>query len=286
MRFLRRSKPALFSIILLLLVPQICSAAALVAYGDRGASVRDIQQALLRAGFDPGPTDGIYGARTLVAVKAFQKARKLAPDGIVGAATTTALGTVALSARSERAPLAGRTIVVDPGHGGYNPGALGVDGSREEDNVLAIGLILRDLLVAAGARVLMTRATDVEPSLVQRVSLANTNRASFYIAIHNNSYEKDPSASGVMTFSRYSDPNSRKASDVLMEELQQQTHMTNKGIEQASFYVIRATTMPAVLAEIGFMTNWSDVRILKTASFRRSAAEGLYNGIVRFLTNG
>jgi len=282
LRFLMRSKPALILGAILLLLPQVCSAAALVRYGDRSQAVRDVQQALLRAGFDPGPVDGIYGAKTLAAVKAFQTARKLAADGVVGPATSSALGTVTLSARSGRGALAGKTIVVDPGHGGYNPGALGVDGSREEDNVLAIGLILRDLLTSAGARVLMTRSTDVEPTLAQRVALANTNKASFFIAIHNNS-NQDPGASGIMTFSRYWDAVSQKASNVINEELRKQTHMANKGIEQASFYVIRATAMPAVLTEIGFMTNWSDVRTLKTQAFRQSAAQGLFNGIVSFL---
>ncbi len=283
MRFLSRSKLAVILVVILLLLPQVCSAAAVVRYGDRSQAVRDVQQALLRAGFDPGPVDGIYGTKTLAAVKAFQKARKLVVDGIVGPVTSSALGTVALSARSDVGVLAGKTIVVDPGHGGYNPGALGVDGSREEDNVLAIGLILRDLLRAAGARVLMTRSTDVEPTLAQRVTLANTNKASFFIAIHNNS-NQNPAASGIMTFSRYGDPVSQKASNTINEALRKQTGMTNKGIEQASFYVIRATMMPAVLAEIGFMTNWSDVRTLKTLAFRQSAALGLFKGIVGFMT--
>ncbi|MDP2857495.1 MAG: N-acetylmuramoyl-L-alanine amidase [Bacillota bacterium] len=280
-----RSRFALLSLIAIMLLPQICSAAALNGYGDRGTAVRDAQQALVRSGFNPGPVDGVFGPRTLAAVKAFQKGRGLAVDGVVGPATLAALGTVTLAARSARAPLAGKTIVIDPGHGGYNPGALGVDGSREEDNVLAIGLHLRDLLTNAGAQVLMTRSTDVEPSLAQRVSLANTNKAALYVSVHNNSY-KDPAASGVMTFSRYGDARSQKVSTVIMEELKKWTGMTNKGVEQGNYYVLRNTSMPAVIAEIGFMTNWSDVRILKTAVFRRSAAEGLYYGILRFLTQG
>jgi N-acetylmuramoyl-L-alanine amidase len=266
-----------------MLFPQVCAAA--VRFGDAGAAVHDVQQALLRSGFSPGPVDGVFGPKTLAAVKAFQAARNLVVDGIVGPATSAALGTVTLAARSERAPLVGKTIVIDPGHGGYNPGALGVDGSREEDNVLAIGLILRDLLKLAGARVLMTRSSDWEPTLAQRVALANTNKASFYISVHNNSY-KDPTVSGVMTFTRYGDARSLQASRLIMEELQKQTAMTNKGVEQGSYYVLRNTTMPAVIAEIGFMTNWSDVRILKTATFRRNAAQGLYYGILRFLTQG
>ena len=272
-------------IIFIMLFPQLCSAAALLRYGDRGTAVREAQQALLRSGFNPGPADGVFGPKTQAAVKAFQKARGLAVDGLIGPKTLASLGTVTLSTRSERAMLAGKTIVIDPGHGGYNPGALGVDGSREEDNVLAIGLYLRDLLTTAGARVLMTRSTDVEPSLAQRVSLANTNKAALYVSVHNNSY-KDPAASGVMTFSRYGDARSQKASTLIMEELKRRTGMTNKGVEQGNYYVLRNTSMPAVIAEIGFMTNWSDVRILKTAAFRRSAAEGLYYGILRFLTQG
>jgi N-acetylmuramoyl-L-alanine amidase len=281
--FRKRIGPAiaLALAVLVLANPSVHAAAFVLTYGSSGQTVRVLQQALSGAGFDPGPVDGIFGVRTKRAVEAFQKAKHLAVDGMAGPFTLSALGLSDLSSRSERKPLAGKKIMIDPGHGGYNPGALGVDGSRESDNVLAIALRLRDLLVRAGAEVFMTRTTNVEPSLWERTEAANKAHADLFISVHDNAYPENPAVSGIMTFSRRSDPYSKQVSETIMDELSRITGFTDKGVEEAGFYVLRNTNMPAVLCEIGFMTNWADAKVLQTSSMRDKAAQGVYSGVLK-----
>lgn len=135
----------------------------------------------------------------------------------------------------------------------------------------------------------MTRSTNVQPrspfdpdahQLKARTDIANSSGAELFVSIHNNSYPQNPSVSGIMTFSRRNDAVSKKISTIINQELCRATGWPNKGIEEASFYVLRNTKMPAVLVEIGFMTNASDVALLKTDAMREKAAQGIYQGIL------
>ncbi len=283
----------ILSLLLTLVLPFSTAMAqhSLLYLGSSGGAVRELQEALKREGHDPGPLDGIFGPKTLSAVIGFQRATGLVVDGIVGPNTQAMLGRVASVSRSERLPLAGKKIAVDPGHGGPNPGAIGVDGSYESHNVLAIGLILRDLLHAAGAEVVMTRTRDVEPKLPwdpsagqlrARTHIVNASGADLFVSIHNNAYPKDRAVSGVMTFVRSGDAESKKLAQLVLEELVRGTSLQNRGMHTATFYVLRNTTMTAVLAEIGFMTNWHDARALQTPEMRQKAAEALFRGILRY----
>lgn len=283
---------ALCLLIPLVLSPSTAfSQSALLRRGSQGPAVRELQEALIRAGHNPGPTDGIFGPMTEAAVSGFQKANGLAVDGIAGPQTLLALARLSSSSRSERQPLAGKKIAIDPGHGGPNPGAIAVDGSYESHNVLAISLILRDLLQSAGAEVVMTRTTDVEPKspfdpqagqLKARTDIVNASGAGLFISVHNNAYPQNSAVSGVMTFSRRDCSTSMRLSRLVLDELVRATGFTNKGAETAGFYVLRNTKVPAVLAEIGFLTNRSDAAVLKTPAMRQKAAQGIYQGILRY----
>lgn len=184
--------------------------------------------------------------------------------------------------------LKGKIIVVDPGHGGSNPGAV-ANNKRESDNNLAVSLKLRDKLVQAGAKVIMTRDTDrtvasegssLGEELSARVKLAENNHADLFVSVHTNS-NPDTSIIGAMTFY----PNG-KSSDLALDvqnELINQTGAVDKGISPATFYVLRSTSMPSILVEMGFISNGAEAALLSQDSYRSKISQGVFNGIVKYL---
>jgi len=267
----------------------LCSAAAIIERGSSGEAVVDLQKMLKSRGFDPGSLDGVFGPRTEMAVRSFQEKLGLVVDGIVGPQTAEALRSD-FASRARRL-LAGKTIAVDPGHGGWNSGAVGQGGTREADNVLAIGLELERMLKQLGGRVVMTRRTDKEltgpgssdaEELGARVAVAERACADMFISIHNNAYEKNPGVSGAMTFFNSGDESGRLASR-LLEGIVGETGLAPVGVEWAGFYVLRHSRVPATLVEIGFMTNRQDEKALSSSAFRSRAARGLLVGIVEYL---
>ncbi len=192
--------------------------------------------------------------------------------------------------------LAGSTIVVDSGHGGPDPGAMGPSGTLEKNNTLAIGLNLADLLRKAGATVVMTRSSDTPPTgagyselpdLQARVKLANDAKANLFVSIHNNSYTSQ-SAAGTETYYSSKNPvssQSQRLGKNIQAELAQQLGLDSlhdRGVKDAPFYVIKNTVMPAVLVEVGFISNPTEEQLLASAAYRSSAALGIYRGILVF----
>ncbi|MBC8016681.1 MAG: N-acetylmuramoyl-L-alanine amidase [Sporomusaceae bacterium] len=183
--------------------------------------------------------------------------------------------------------LNGKVIVIDPGHGGSNPGAV-ANNTRESDNNLAVGLKLRDKLVQAGAKVIMTRETDrtVAPAgsslgaeLEARVSLAESKNADIFVSIHSNS-NPDTSIAGAMTF--YPRGKSSALAVEVQNTLIAETGAVDKGTSAATFYVLRNASMPSILVEMGFVTNAKEATLLNSDSYRAKIAQGLLNGIVKY----
>lgn len=188
---------------------------------------------------------------------------------------------------SDNGVLRGKVIVVDPGHGGNNPGATG-NGSKEADNNLAVALKLRDKLQQAGAKVYMTRETDrnVAPvgstlgqELQARVDMAENNHADMFVSIHSND-NPDPSIAGAMTF--YPSGKSSALALEVQSALVQETGAIDKGTSSATFYVLRNTTMPSILVEMGFVSNPQEAAQLNDNSYRNKVAQGVFNGMVRY----
>lgn len=199
----------------------------------------------------------------------------------------TPLPTTTINPIQNNGVLKGKVIVVDPGHGGSNPGAV-ANNTRESDNNLAVGLKLRDKLVQAGATVIMTRDTDrtVAPEgsslteeLEARVSLAETNHADLFVSIHSNS-NPNTSIAGSMTF--YPSGKASALASEVQNALITETGGVDKGISTATFYVLRNTSMPSILVEMGFVTNSDEAILLTKDSYRTKTAQGLLNGIVTY----
>ena len=186
--------------------------------------------------------------------------------------------------------LRGKTIVVDPGHGGSNPGAV-ANGTRETDNNLAVSLKLRDKLLSAGANVVMTRETDrtvaaegssLGEELAARVNIAEAKNADMFISVHSNS-NPDSSIYGAMTF--YPDGKSSTLAQAVQDNIIRQTGAVDKGTSTATFYVLRNTTMPSILVEMGFVTNAGEARKLQEDSYRNQMAQGIFNGAAQYFNN-
>lgn len=182
--------------------------------------------------------------------------------------------------------LRGRTIVIDPGHGGFDPGALGT-ATQEATLNLAIALQLKSWFEAAGARVLMTWSN---PSQIprhrkyrvqDRVPWINATHASVLIDIHCNS---GMAARGPQVF-YWDGASSRLLADFVAEELRYYTH-TRRSVVRINQYVLRFAKMPAVNVEVGFINNRREERLLMTPQYQRSLAWYIFVGTERWFLRG
>jgi N-acetylmuramoyl-L-alanine amidase len=212
-------------------------------------------------------------------------------------------------------------IVIDPGHGGHDPGAK-ARGIAEADLVLDVALRLEALLKAAGVDVLMTRRTDAFIPLEERTAIANRVGADLFLSIHSNASASD-AARGVETYflNFASNPQaeavaarenaggsrtmrnlpdivraialnnkideSRDFASMVQQALYAKLQKTNRnlrnlGVKQAPFMVLVGATMPSILAEISFITNRQEAALLKTDKYKQQIAEALLAGILRY----
>lgn len=186
--------------------------------------------------------------------------------------------------------LAGKVIVIDPGHGGGNPGAVGPGSVTESSVNLAVALKVKKLLENGGAKVVMTRSTDryvaapgssLGQELQERLDIANANKADIFVSLHSNSNE-NASIQGAMTF--YHANSAKPLADSIQNSLIKSTGAVNKGVESATFYVLRNASMPSVLVEMGFLTNPQEEQKLNSASYQEKIALGVYQGIANYFS--
>lgn len=265
-------------------------AATLLRRGSTGESVAYLQGCLSQAGFDPGPADGIFGPRTENALRRFQSYAGIGVDGICGNQTWQAVDRI-LGVSRGSGPLRGRVIVIDPGHGGSDPGALSYWGDREKDFNLSIAYRVRRYLEESGAMVVMTRYGDYAPGsdwgvwvdeLVARASTANSRHADIFVSIHGNAYPKDPGVSGVMGFYRASSAASMHLAQAIADRTSAASGLRLIDVQPGPYYVLNHASMPAALIEVGFLTNYGDVKLLRQNWFQDQAARGIARGIVEF----
>ncbi len=180
-------------------------------------------------------------------------------------------------------------VVIDPGHGGndYGTGAEGID---EKDIVLEISLKLGKLLEDSGIKVLYTRSTDEYITLGKRAEIANNAGADLFISVHINALEDDTLCSGSETLFSGKDDNSEGKIDserfagIVQDEIVTALGTKDNGIiERPRLAVLRQTNMPAVIAELGYITNESDREKLKSDKYKELAAEALFTASLKAL---
>lgn len=171
-------------------------------------------------------------------------------------------------------------VVLDPGHGGKDSGAY-VNGVAEKTLNLDTSLKLKDLLEEAGFKVAMTRTNDSYPGLYERAALANALKADLYLSIHHNALPTKPDARGVLTLYDGSKIQSKTIfAKTIQREMVRGLQAPDKGLMNKPQYIVtRETNMTSALAELGFMTNPSELNLLTQDYYRQKCAQALFNGI-------
>lgn len=179
--------------------------------------------------------------------------------------------------------LSGLVIVVDPGHGGSDPGTIGYQGTFEKDVNLAISLYLGELLREAGAKVVFTRDNDEYVSIFRRPEIAREVQADLFVSIHANSNIERGKARGTETLYRAGDPVSERFARLVQDELVKAITLIDRRIwGRNDLAVFNGSDMPAVLVEVGFLDHPDEEVLLRAPGFQQVAAQGIFNGIVRF----
>ncbi len=204
------------------------------------------------------------------------------------ASTNGNLINIRLTVPSSSGTLNGKVIVIDPGHGGKDGGAHS-NGVSEKNLTLKISQEVRDILSGTGASVIMTRDTDVYPSLTARAQIANDSKAAVFVSIHINSINKDNSRSGGMTFYHMQDPEDRLLAECIQSEIAKVSGIPDLGtwsdrrIYQSGFSVLRNSTVPSVLIEMGFINHKNDRAQMTQKDFANRVAKAIVKGIQIFL---
>lgn len=172
-------------------------------------------------------------------------------------------------------------LCLDPGHGGYDPGAVGPTGLKEKDVTLAVALEAGALLGNSPIEVIFTRTSDQVPwpaeknrDLAMRSDIANRAAADLFASIHCNS-TVGPGANGVETYYFQGSSNGAKAAGIIQTRLVQTLKLRDRGVKTADFYVLRKTTMPAVLIELAFISNPQEEQFLAQPDFKLRAARAI-----------
>ena len=205
------------------------------------------------------------------------------------------------AAASSGAPLLGRVIAVDPGHGGRDPGAS-ANGVNEKAVTLGVGLALRQALLDLGATVVMTRTADVSVGLPDdphdglqvRSDFANAARANAFVSVHANA-APDAGRSGVITYfgqrcgyvsAAQRDPalmaRSYRLATRVESDVAQASGEVNDGVDSADYWVLGNTNMPSILVETGFVTNVAEAARLTTPAYQKKVAQAIAAGVADF----
>ncbi len=174
-------------------------------------------------------------------------------------------------------------ICIDPGHGGYDPGAVGPTGLKEKNVTLPVAMLLADILRAAGQEVILTRDSDNTPwdsdnDLWKRCQIANDYGADVFVSIHINS-AANPAATGTETYCVAFGGEGEKIARSVQKELVAALGLPDRGIKAANFYVLKRTDMPAILTELAFISNPDEEYMMRTDDFLSRAAEAIAQGI-------
>lgn len=171
-------------------------------------------------------------------------------------------------------------IILDPGHGGSDPGAMTENGESEKKLTLDVALKLQKMLQSSQVRVILTRDSDKLVSLAQRVELANRYQADLFISLHFNSFVRDY-ANGIETY--YYKSSDKLLTSIIHKELVKSLGLRNNGMKEARMYVNRYAEMPTVLVEPLYLSNPREYHLAMDPVFRQKLAETLCRGIKNYL---
>ena len=173
------------------------------------------------------------------------------------------------------------TVVIDPGHGGRDPGAVGIGGLREKDINMTVSKRIQASLNARGINAVLTRSDDRELDLQPRVNIAERADADIFVSIHSNAISLSrPDVNGLETY-YYS--SGLSLARTIHNNVLQRTDLRDRGVRRARFYVLVNTSMPAVLVETGFVTGREDAARFRDPAAVNAIADGVTAGILQYL---
>lgn len=179
------------------------------------------------------------------------------------------------------------SVVLDPGHGGIDPGAPAYNNSFDEKSeTLKIQKQIRPELIFNGCSVFMSRDVDKTIRVEDVVGFTESKKPDVFISVHINSYEKSRVYNGIETYYSKLNPvasESKKLAEKIQQNAVKSDGWRNRGVLSANYYVIKHTDMPAVLVECGFASNPEDVRRLNDKDVIRKLAKNISNGILEYL---
>ena len=173
-------------------------------------------------------------------------------------------------------------VVIDAGHGGDDPGATSCTGYYEKTVNLQVARKVASLLRQKGLQVIMSREGDEFIQLEQRAAIANRNNARLFVSIHSDSMENSSKRGFTIYVARSASSAARQAATAIAREMTK-TGLDNQGIRQADYKVLIYTEGPAVLVELGYLSNYQEAGLLRDSSFQNRLAEAIANGIAGFL---
>ena len=184
------------------------------------------------------------------------------------------------------------TIVLDAGHGGWDPGKTGTEGKNEKDLNLAVAEKLAEYLEIGGAEVILTRTSDEalgegkRTDMAERKRIANESDADILVSIHQNAF---PSAKvkGAQVFYHNSSGNGKLLAESVQESLRSRVDGSNhrQAKENDSYYILRTTEIPAVIVECGFLSNHEEEKLLNDEGYQEKLAWAIYCGILDYFKN-
>nr|WP_199290815.1 MULTISPECIES: N-acetylmuramoyl-L-alanine amidase [unclassified Anabaena] len=172
-------------------------------------------------------------------------------------------------------------VIIDPGHGGKDSGAVGIGGVQEKNVILPIGKRIAEVLEQNGIQVIMTRDSDYFVTLPGRVTMAQRAKADVFVSIHANSAGANrPEVNGLETY--YYDSGLTLAR-IVHSKILQSLNVKDRNVRKARFYVLRKNSMPSILVETGFVTGREDVANLNSPAYQNQMADAIAQGILQYL---
>jgi len=265
----------------------------------QGDDVAELQERLLALGFTPDRVDGVFGANTERAIRGFQRGVGLAVDGSLGPETLRAFAdlTRAVSGGSPHTlrerelvrrsghSLAGRIVVLDPGHGGDDTGTV-AHGLTESDLMLDLARRIEGRLSVIGVTVLFTRSATTGPEELDRAMIANQSGADIVLSLHCDSAHQ-PRANGVATFFYGQDrfgawsAVGEHLADLIQREIVARTGLADCRSHPRAWVMLQRTQMPTVRIEAGYLSHPGDAARLADPAFRNTVAEAVVIALQR-----
>lgn len=183
-----------------------------------------------------------------------------------------------------------KTIVIDAGHGGYDSGSIGVMGTKEKDVTLEISLKLGSILEKRGFNVLYTRKSDKvtwpsdnKQDISARADISNQANADIFISIHLNTF-KDKNVNGTETYYNKLSSEGKDLAQSIQDEIIKNVKSKNRGIKTEDFSILKKVKAPAILIELGYITNKAEESLLINSNYQDKLTEAIATGLNKYLT--